>query len=101
MWPPWATLNPQGGSRRAVTSKMAVVVAAAAAAKTAAGATVVMAVAVAAEADSGGTSPPHIGGALLQDGSFVTGDGGNLQDRAHKRTGLCFHHYSYGRSATR
>jgi hypothetical protein len=50
---------------------------------------------VAAEAvDSTGTGPPHLGEPLQQDGS-------NLHDGAFKGTGLCFHHYSYGRQATR
>jgi hypothetical protein len=44
---------------------------------------------------------PTPGGALQRDGGYVTADGGNLHDGAFKRTGLCFHHYSYGRQATR
>jgi hypothetical protein len=44
---------------------------------------------------------PTPGGALQGDGSYVTADGGNLHDGAFKGTGLCFHHYSYGRQATR
>jgi hypothetical protein len=41
------------------------------------------------------------GGALEQDGGYATADCGNLHDGAFKGTGLCFHHYSYGRQATR
>jgi hypothetical protein len=45
-------------------------------------------------------SPTH-GGALQQDGSYATTDGGNLHDRAFKGTRLCFHHYIYSCQATR
>jgi hypothetical protein len=44
---------------------------------------------------------PTPGGALQRDGGYVTADGCNLHDGAFKGTGLCFHHYSYGRQATR
>jgi hypothetical protein len=44
---------------------------------------------------------PTPGGALQRDGGYVTADGSNLHDEAFKGTGLCFHHYSYGRQATR
>jgi hypothetical protein len=44
---------------------------------------------------------PTPGGALQRDGGYVTADGDNLHDGAFKGTGLCFHHYSYGRQATR
>jgi hypothetical protein len=44
---------------------------------------------------------PTPGGALQCDGGYITADGGNLHDGAFKGTGLCFHHFSYGRQATR
>jgi uncharacterized membrane protein YgcG len=46
---------------------------------------------------------PTPGGALGQadGGGYATADGGNLHDGAYKGTGLCFHHFSYGRQATR
>jgi hypothetical protein len=44
---------------------------------------------------------PTPGGALQRDGGYITADGSNLHDGAFKGTGLCFHHYSYGRQATR
>jgi hypothetical protein len=44
-------------------------------------------------------------GALQNDGSGSTGGGGGggrgLHGGAHVRTGICFHHYTYGRSANR
>jgi hypothetical protein len=43
---------------------------------------------------------PTPGGALQRDGGYVTANGDNLHDGAFKGTGLCFHHYSYGRQAT-
>jgi hypothetical protein len=36
---------------------------------------------------------------MQRDGGYVTAD--NLHDGAFKGTSLCFHHYSYGRQATR
>jgi hypothetical protein len=48
---------------------------------------------------------PTPGGALQSDGSGSTGGGGGgehgLHDGAQVGTGICFHHYTYGRSATR
>jgi hypothetical protein len=48
---------------------------------------------------------PTPGGTLLNDGSGSTGGGGGggrgLHDGAHLGTGICFHHFTYGRSANR
>jgi hypothetical protein len=47
---------------------------------------------------------PTPGGALQNGGSGSTGGGGGgrgLHDGAHVGSGICFHHYTYGRSATR
>jgi hypothetical protein len=48
---------------------------------------------------------PTPGGALRNDGGSGSNGGGggrgSLHDGSHVGTGICFHHYSYGRSATR
>jgi hypothetical protein len=46
---------------------------------------------------------PTPGGALRNDDGSGSNDGGSgsLHDGAHVGTGICFHHYTYGRSTTR